>query len=189
MLRAGLFVDLYRGRAPRSPRQRRELLHQAARGVLRLRANTLSTANTALAALEAHLEVDEASAICRGDQGRGRQLQRRRSPVGVGVAGLAGRTTQRAHRVGRRGSPAGSRRWCPQSISAWLVRISGLIARLTAGCSRGCRRAHAEQQGRWLLAHILDWHRREQKAVWWEYSGWRPCPPRTCSTSAPGCRD
>ncbi|MEZ5856693.1 MAG: DEAD/DEAH box helicase, partial [Hyphomicrobiaceae bacterium] len=25
-----------------------------------------------------------------------------------------------------------------------------------------------EQQGRWLLANILDWHRREEKAIWWE---------------------
>lgn len=26
-----------------------------------------------------------------------------------------------------------------------------------------------EQQARWLLAHILDWHRREDKAPWWEF--------------------
>ena len=26
-----------------------------------------------------------------------------------------------------------------------------------------------EEHGRWLLAHSLDWHRREQKAIWWEY--------------------
>jgi uncharacterized protein len=27
----------------------------------------------------------------------------------------------------------------------------------------------AEQHARWLLAYVLDWHRREEKAVWWEY--------------------
>jgi hypothetical protein len=26
-----------------------------------------------------------------------------------------------------------------------------------------------EQHARWLLAYSLDWHRREEKAVWWEY--------------------
>jgi predicted RecB family nuclease len=26
-----------------------------------------------------------------------------------------------------------------------------------------------EQQARWLLANMLDWHRREKKATWWEY--------------------
>jgi uncharacterized protein len=25
------------------------------------------------------------------------------------------------------------------------------------------------QQARWLLAHLLEWHRREEKAPWWEY--------------------
>jgi hypothetical protein len=25
------------------------------------------------------------------------------------------------------------------------------------------------QQVRWLLAQILDWHRREEKALWWEH--------------------
>ena len=27
----------------------------------------------------------------------------------------------------------------------------------------------ADQQARWLLAYLLDWHRREDKASWWEY--------------------
>ena len=26
-----------------------------------------------------------------------------------------------------------------------------------------------DQQARWLLAYLLDWHRREDKAGWWEY--------------------
>ena len=26
-----------------------------------------------------------------------------------------------------------------------------------------------EQHARWLLANMLDWHRREEKAVWWEF--------------------
>jgi uncharacterized protein len=26
-----------------------------------------------------------------------------------------------------------------------------------------------EQQARWLLAHLLEWHRREAKAPWWEF--------------------
>ena len=26
-----------------------------------------------------------------------------------------------------------------------------------------------EQHARWLLAYLLEWHRREDKAVWWEY--------------------
>jgi AAA domain len=34
----------------------------------------------------------------------------------------------------------------------------------------------AEQQARWLLAFMLDWHGREKKAVWWEYFRLRDLP-------------
>ncbi|HLU05708.1 MAG TPA: TM0106 family RecB-like putative nuclease, partial [Woeseiaceae bacterium] len=33
-----------------------------------------------------------------------------------------------------------------------------------------------EQQARWLLAHLLEWHRREDKAAWWEYFRLRDLP-------------
>ena len=26
-----------------------------------------------------------------------------------------------------------------------------------------------EEYGRWVVANVLDWHRREEKATWWEY--------------------
>ena len=33
-----------------------------------------------------------------------------------------------------------------------------------------------EQQARWLMAHLLEWHRREDKAAWWEYFRLRDLP-------------
>ncbi|HEY8518718.1 MAG TPA: TM0106 family RecB-like putative nuclease [Gammaproteobacteria bacterium] len=33
-----------------------------------------------------------------------------------------------------------------------------------------------EQQARWLMAHLLEWHRREEKAAWWEYFRLRDLP-------------
>jgi uncharacterized protein len=33
-----------------------------------------------------------------------------------------------------------------------------------------------EQHARWILAYLLDWHRREEKAVWWEYFRLRDLP-------------
>ena len=33
-----------------------------------------------------------------------------------------------------------------------------------------------EEQARWLLAHLLEWHRREEKAAWWEYFRLRDLP-------------
>jgi predicted RecB family nuclease len=33
-----------------------------------------------------------------------------------------------------------------------------------------------EQQARWLMAHLLEWHRREDKAAWWEFFRLRDLP-------------
>ena len=53
--------------------------------------------------------------------------------------------------------------------TAWQARIEKLVARLTADVPADIEERSAEQQARWILAHTLDWHRRELKAVWWEY--------------------
>ena len=44
-----------------------------------------------------------------------------------------------------------------------------MIARLTDGVPPDVIERTAEEHARWLLAHSLDWHRREQKAIWWEF--------------------
>src|SRR5258708_35465374 len=45
--------------------------------------------------------------------------------------------------------------------------MTALIERLTADVPADMAERTAEQHARWLLAHTLDWHRREQKALWW----------------------
>lgn len=56
-----------------------------------------------------------------------------------------------------------------EALSEWQEKIAALTARLTEGVSLEPGERTTEQQARWLLAYILDWHRREEKAVWWEY--------------------
>jgi len=46
-------------------------------------------------------------------------------------------------------------------------RAGELAALLLEGVPEEAR--SEEQQARWLLAHLLDWHRREEKTAWWEY--------------------
>ncbi len=53
--------------------------------------------------------------------------------------------------------------------TAWQERVEALVARLTEGVSADAGERTAEQQARWILAHTLDWHRREEKTLWWEY--------------------
>ena len=48
-------------------------------------------------------------------------------------------------------------------------RVQELVKRLTCDVPVDPEERSNEQQARWILAHILDWHRREDKAVWWEF--------------------
>jgi hypothetical protein len=76
----------------------------------------------------------------------------------------------RSDREGRRHRAAVARTGDPgEDLSEWQKRIDDLILRLTADMPVDVVERNAEQQGRWLLAHTLDWHRREKKALWWEY--------------------
>lgn len=54
-------------------------------------------------------------------------------------------------------------------LDEWQKRVAALVARLTDGVPDDVGERNAEQQARWLLAFMLDWHGREKKAVWWEY--------------------
>ena len=47
-------------------------------------------------------------------------------------------------------------------------RVAALVARLTEDVPTDASDRTEEQQARWLLAQLLDWHRRENKATWWE---------------------
>jgi uncharacterized protein len=48
-----------------------------------------------------------------------------------------------------------------------VVGISGGVFELA--CAVGLAEHTEEQKARWLLANILDYHRREAKSGWWEY--------------------
>jgi predicted RecB family nuclease len=56
-----------------------------------------------------------------------------------------------------------------EAVSDWQKKIEELTQRLTADVPADIETRTEEQQARWLLANVLDWHRRENKAVWWEY--------------------
>ena len=54
-------------------------------------------------------------------------------------------------------------------LTEWDEKIAGLMLQLLDGLPVALAERDDEQQARWLLAQLLDWHRREDKAVWWEY--------------------
>ncbi|WP_422001739.1 TM0106 family RecB-like putative nuclease [Reyranella sp.] len=56
-----------------------------------------------------------------------------------------------------------------EALSEWQQKVAMLVGRLTAGISVEPGERSDEEKARWLLAHVLDWHRREEKTAWWEY--------------------
>ena len=54
-------------------------------------------------------------------------------------------------------------------LTEWQARIADLIARLTRDVPLDQLERTPEQHARWLLAYLLDFHRREEKSAWWEY--------------------
>jgi predicted RecB family nuclease len=48
-------------------------------------------------------------------------------------------------------------------------RVAELVQGLTAGLPADPEERSAEQQAAWLLAQLLDWHRREDKSFWWRF--------------------
>jgi predicted RecB family nuclease len=171
MLRAGLFVDLY------------QIVRRGLRAsvesysIKRLepfyafeRATRLADANVALANLQANLELGDASSIsdetkaavrayneddCRSAATLRDWLETQRSML------IADGADVPRPQPGD-GAPN-------EKITDWLIKINALIERLTAGVPVDPAERDEEQQARWILANIVDWHRREEKAVWWEY--------------------
>ncbi|HET6175885.1 MAG TPA: TM0106 family RecB-like putative nuclease [Candidatus Sulfotelmatobacter sp.] len=47
-------------------------------------------------------------------------------------------------------------------------KVAALVAQLTADIPFDSAARSDEQSARWVLAQLLDWHRRENKASWWE---------------------
>ncbi len=56
-----------------------------------------------------------------------------------------------------------------QELSERERRARELSDAILAGVPPDKAQRNAEQQARWLLANLLGWHRREEKAPWWEF--------------------
>jgi hypothetical protein len=171
MLRAGLFVDLYaivrhgiRAGVESYSIKKLEPLYAFERTV------GLPDAGAVMARVQASLELgdfdsigpDERTAVTGYNRDDCLSAWRLRDWLEEIRSGLiaAGATIERPlPRSGEAG----------EDLSAWQLKIAALIERLTSNVPIDPRERSREQHARWILAHILDWHRREDKAAWWEY--------------------
>jgi len=56
----------------------------------------------------------------------------------------------------------------PEELSERQKRVADLVGRLTRDLPVDRDKRSEPEQAQWLLAQLLDWHRREDKATWWE---------------------
>lgn len=134
------------------------------------RATPLAEANKALAKVQAGLELGDLALIdvnaretvarynrddCESTRGLRHWLEAQRA--GLVAQGVA---------VPR---PAPGEAEASEALNDWQLKIANLVERLTVDVPVDPTERTPEQHARWLLAHTLDFHRREQKAVWWEY--------------------
>ena len=60
----------------------------------------------------------------------------------------------------------------PAELTEAQARVQDLVDRLTLGVPEDRSERDVEQHGRWLLAQLLGWHRREDKSMWWSFFRW-----------------
>ncbi len=63
-----------------------------------------------------------------------------------------------------------------EQIEETEAETERVMAALLEGVPIDVEERSTEEHARWLLAHLLEWHRREEKAAWWEYFRLRDLP-------------
>jgi predicted RecB family nuclease len=170
LLRAGIFVDLYRA-VRQSLRasvesysiKRLEPLYGFARAV------PLQEANLALNTFEAALAlgIQHTNMLLKTIEGYNRDdcvsalrlrdwLEVRRSEHEANSGVPLPRPQTRSGKPGL-------------DLAAQLDEVSDLAARLVSGLPVDEAQWTQEHRACWLLAQMLEWHRREEKSAWWEY--------------------
>ena len=83
---------------------------------------------------------------------------------------LEGQRAELEHELGSLSAPAGPRDGeASEQLSEWLAKVRETADQLAAGLPEDPDAWDQAQRGRWLLAQLLEWHRREEKPGWWRY--------------------
>jgi predicted RecB family nuclease len=171
MLRGRLFVDLY------------AIVRQSVRAGVESysiknlealygyeRPTALADARRALAKLQGCLELDDLSRI--GDDVKGVVAAYNRDDcisalkLREWLEQIRSREIEKGVEIPR---PTPSSPEPSDELDERQQKVAELARRLTVDVALDPAERNAEQHARWILAHVLDWYRREQKSVWWEY--------------------
>ena len=130
----------------------------------------LKDANIALASVQAGLELADAASI--GEDERA-VVQAYNADDCASTAALRDWLEEQRSMLVASGSeiprPSPGQDGPSEELSERQEQINALMERLSADVPVDPEERTAEQQARWVLANLLNWHRREDKATWWEY--------------------
>ena len=171
LLRAEVFVDLYaivrkalRAGVDSYSIKKLEPFYGLVREV------DLRQASRHLRAVEYAIAKKDVGLADRRDSRRRPVVQPRRLRLGARSCATGWRRLRlEAEATARRAAPATRTRRSPkpkEKLDDRLARIRAVSEALTAQPSA---RAKRSQQAQWVLAQLLEWHRREDKVDWWEY--------------------
>lgn len=171
MLRAGLFVDLYsivrngvRASVESYSIKKMEPFYGYNREI------DLPAANKALARLQACLELNDLEGINADNKNEVEKYNRDDCASTFNLRQWLEQIRAQLVNDGNNIPRPASKDGAPsENLGEWQLKINALIERLTADVPDIREERNLEQQARWVLAHILDWHRREEKAKWWEF--------------------
>lgn len=170
-LRGGVLVDLYsvvrnalRAGVESYSIKKLEPLYGYAR------ATSLPDANIALASLQAGLEFGDIASISEEDRATVQSYNEDDCASTIALRDwLEERRQQQIDAGFDIPRPQPSDQQASEELTERQEAILALIERLTANIPADIEERTEEQQARWVLAYLLDWHRREEKATWWEY--------------------
>ncbi|AMN39051.1 TM0106 family RecB-like putative nuclease [Rhodoplanes sp. Z2-YC6860] len=171
LLRSIKFVDLYavvrhgiRASVESYSIKKLEPLYQFKRQL------PLSDAGKTLAKVQACLELGDFDAITEQDQqtveGYNRDDCLSAWKLRDWLEGVRTAVIQSGAAIDR---PAPEPGEASEELTEWQEKVAALVSRLTHGVPIDPTERTAEQQARWLLANVIDFHRREAKSAWWEH--------------------
>ncbi|MCY3570731.1 MAG: TM0106 family RecB-like putative nuclease [Chloroflexi bacterium] len=179
LLRAGLFIDLHRV-ARRGLRVGAESysIKELERFFGYERKVSLERADEAMYAITGPLELGAPELIRAEDV---RALEEYNRDDVESTVELRDWLEQIRAELERRGSdltrPARDDGEASERVAEWQDAVDQLFAGLTHDVPIDPAERTAEQQARWLAAGVLDFHRREDKAAWWEFFRLHDCTP------------
>ena len=171
MLRAGLFVDLHRVvRGGLRAGVESYSIKEMERFFGYVREVPLNDANAALYAVSAPLELGDPEAIpgenMKVIEGYNRDDCIATYHLREWLEGIRRRLIDGGASIER---PQQQDSVPSDSLTEWQAMVQELAKRIAGDLAVAPPVEDREGSARWTLANILEWHRREDKAFWWEY--------------------